>query len=55
VEEETLSEYPLMIQNSGVDFSAFMQQAEGEEEETDGEVNERQTVSALLSRISSRV
>ncbi|MBQ6223252.1 MAG: ABC transporter ATP-binding protein/permease [Solobacterium sp.] len=52
IEEETLLEYPLEIQNSSVSLNAFLEMPETEEKE-DANVKERRIASSLFSRVSA--
>ena len=54
VEEDTLSEYPLAIQNKNIDITSFMERMGViKEENSDAEVRELQTLSSVFSQISS--
>ncbi len=54
VEEETLLEYPLEIQNASVSLSSFIEVPEPEEEEKEAaEVTERRIASTMFSRVSN--
>lgn len=56
VEEETLSEYPLQIQSSGMDLSAMMSEgpvAAGKQESDSGDVHVIQMVSTMFSTVNS--
>ncbi len=54
IEEETLSEYPLQIQSSGLDITSMMLSATGSGVESgDGEVGVTQTVTNMFSKINS--
>lgn len=54
MEEDTLSEYPVQIQSTGMDFASMMvdQHAEGLED-TSGEVGVSQRITAMLSKVES--
>ena len=55
VEEETLSEYPLQIQSTGVDFSSMLSgdTAGGEEEKESGDINVIDMVTDMFSTMDS--
>ncbi len=54
VEEETLSEYPLQIQSTGLDFSSMMSDGGGQQETAgDGDINVIQMVSNMFSTMDS--
>ena len=59
IEEDTLSEYPLMIESSGMDFSGLFAQMEqsrsssGDKKNDGAEVRERQIASSMFSGIKS--
>ena len=55
VEEETLSEYPLQIQSTGVDFSSMLSgdSAGGEEEKEPGDINVIDMVTDMFSTMDS--
>ena len=54
VEEETLLQYPLEIQNASVSLSSFIEVPETEEEEKKkAEVTERRIASTMFSRVSN--
>lgn len=55
VEEETLSEYPLQIQSTGVDFSSMLSgdAAGGEEEKESGDINVINMVTDMFSTMDS--
>ena len=52
IEESTLLEYPLEIQNSGISLSAFVELPDEEQEEP-AEVKERRVAANMFSRVSS--
>ena len=54
VEEETLSEYPLQIQSTGVDFSSMLSgDTAGEEEKESGDINVIDMVTDMFSTMDS--
>ena len=55
VEEETLSEYPLQIQSTGMDFTSMLSadSVGGQEEEEAGEINVIQMVTDMFSTMDS--
>ena len=55
VEEDTLSEYPLQIQNSGIDISSLLMGASSDanEEELTGEINVSKRLTSMFSTIGS--
>ena len=54
IEEETLSEYPVQIQSSGMDMSSMMGGATGNVEKDDSnQVGVSQTITAMLSKVES--
>lgn len=57
VEEETLSEYPVQIQSTGMDFTTMMAesrgQGEGSEEISESQIRVAQMISGMLSRVDS--
>ena len=54
VEEETLSEYPLQIQSTGVDFSSMLSgNTAGEEEKESGDINVIDMVTDMFSTMDS--
>ena len=53
VEEETLSEYPLQIQSTGLDFSSMLGGENGAQEEKSGDVNVVQMVTDMFSTMNS--
>ncbi|OUP63143.1 ABC transporter [Drancourtella sp. An177] len=53
VEEETLSEYPLQIQSTGLDFSSMLGGKNGAQEEKSGDVNVVQMVTDMFSTMNS--
>ena len=55
VEEDTLSEYPLQIQNSGIDISSLLMGASSDanEEELTGEINVSKRLISMFSTIGS--
>lgn len=52
VEEDTLSEYPLEIQSTGIDMTAMLGDGAGEEKEA-GDVDVIQMVSNMFSTMDS--
>ena len=52
VEEETLSEYPLQILSTAMDLSSLAESAARDRAE-DGEVRERQTLTRMLSGVTT--
>lgn len=58
VEEDTLSSYPITIQESTIDMSSMMESMMGEGEKTeheDGKIYSREIVNSLLDTLSSKV
>ena len=58
VEEDTLSSYPITIQESTIDMSSMMESMMNEEEKTeheDGKIYSREIVNSLLDTLSSKV
>ena len=54
MEEETLSEYPLQIQSTGVDLTSMMMgAATAQSEKKDGEVGVAQMVTNMFSKMNS--
>lgn len=54
MEEETLSEYPLQIQSTGIDLTAMMAGAQtARSEKTDGEIGVTQMVTNMFSKMNS--
>ena len=55
VEEETLAEYPLQIQSSGVDISSLLTGTNGNDEnnEKSGDINVSKRITNMFSKISS--
>ena len=53
IEENTLLEYPLEIQNSSISLSSFIEMPEETEEYKTAEVKERRVVANMFSRVSS--
>ncbi len=53
VEEETLSEYPLEIQSTGVNLSSMMESDTAEEEQDSGQVRVRQIIADMFSTMDT--
>ena len=54
MEEDTLSEYPVQIQSTGMDFASMMgDRPAGGMEDTSGEVGVSQRITAMLSKVES--
>lgn len=53
IEEDTLSEYPLQIQSSGMDFTAMMEEGSGSIQGGPGQASVSQRITSMLAQVEA--
>ena len=54
IEEDTLSEYPLQIQSSGMDFTAMMEEGSGSIQGGPGQASVSQRITSMLAQVEAQ-